>query len=103
MAANPLLAMVAVVANAVQAAAAAAPPAVRHLLVVLAAAQVAQATEQGRQQFTQDIFGDIGEAARGYARTKLKTRTDLTRARMAIGLDQTQAAEGEDAPAGKAK
>ena len=67
-------------------------------------AQVAQATEQGRQQFTQDVFGDIGEAARGYARTKLKTRTDLTRARLAIGLDATQAAEGqgESAPAGKA-
>ena len=65
-------------------------------------AQVAQATEQARPQFTQEMFGDIGESARSYARKKLKTRTDLTRARMAIGIDPTQAASGQrDAPADK--
>lgn len=66
--------------------------------------QVAQATEQARQQFTQELFGDIGEAARGYARTRLKTKADLTRARIAIGIDPAVAAEGQGgaAPAGKA-
>ncbi|HRD29513.1 MAG TPA: SurA N-terminal domain-containing protein, partial [Caulobacter sp.] len=54
--------------------------------------QVAQATEQARQQFTQELFGDIGEAARSYARTRLKTKADLTRARIAIGIDPAVAA-----------
>lgn len=63
--------------------------------------QVAQATEQGRQQFTQEMFSDVGEAARGYARKKLKTKTDLTRARIAIGIDPADAAQGAAAPAGK--
>ncbi len=64
--------------------------------------QVAQATEQARQQFTQELFGDVGEAARGYARKRLKTKTDLTRARIAIGIDPAEAAQGAAAPAGKA-
>lgn len=67
--------------------------------------QVAAATEQGRQQFTQELFSDIGDSARGYARTRLKTKTDLTRARLAIGIDPAQAAEGQGAggntPVGK--
>ena len=65
--------------------------------------QVAQATEQGRAQFTQELFGDIGEAARGYARTRLKTRTDLTRARLALGIDPAVAAEGQGAPSPASK
>lgn len=64
-------------------------------------AQVAQATEQARQQFTQEIFSDIGDSARTYARKKLKTKTDLTRARIAIGIDPTDAAQGATAPASK--
>ena len=63
--------------------------------------QVAQATEQARQQFTQELFGDIGESARGYARKRLKAKTDLTRARIAIGIDPADAAQGAAAPAGK--
>ncbi|MDP1736121.1 MAG: SurA N-terminal domain-containing protein [Caulobacter sp.] len=68
--------------------------------------QVAQATEQSRMQFTQELFGDISESARGYARTRLKTKTDLTRARVAMGVDPAVAAEtapGKEAPAGKGK
>lgn len=67
-------------------------------------AQVAQATEQGRMQFTQELFGDITESARGYARTRLKTKTDATRARTAI--DPTYVppqAAGKEAPGGKGK
>jgi len=60
--------------------------------------QVAMATEQGRQQFTQEMFSDIGEAARTYARTRLKTKADLTLARQALGISTDEA---EDAPAGK--
>lgn len=60
--------------------------------------QVAAATEQGRQQFTQELFSDIGDAARGYARTRLKTKADLTLARQALGINTDEA---EDAPAGK--
>lgn len=60
--------------------------------------QVAMATEQGRQQFTQELYGDTLEAARGYARTKLKTRVNLTLARQALGINTDEA---EDAPAGK--
>lgn len=63
--------------------------------------QVAQATEQARQQFTQELFGDIGESARVYARRRLKTKTDLTLARIAIGIDPAEAAQGGAAPAGK--
>jgi peptidyl-prolyl cis-trans isomerase D len=59
--------------------------------------QVAQATEQGRAQFTQELFGDIGQAARGYARTRLKAKTDLVRARVAIGIDPAVAAQGQGA------
>lgn len=60
--------------------------------------QVAAATEQGRQQFTQEMFSDIGDAARTYARTRLKTKADLTLARAALGINPDEA---EDAPAGK--
>ena len=65
-------------------------------------AQVAQGTEQARGQFTQELFGDIGDAASRYARTRLKEQDDLTRARIAIGIDPAQAAQGQAAtPAGK--
>lgn len=60
--------------------------------------QVAAATEQGRQQFTQEMISDTVEAARGYARTKLKAKADLTLARRALGISTDEA---EDAPAGK--
>lgn len=67
--------------------------------------QVAQATEQARAQFTQELFGDIGDAASRYARTQLKAKVDLARARMAIGVDPAQATQGlgGEAPAGKGK
>ncbi len=65
--------------------------------------QVAQATEQGRMQFTQELFADITESARGYARSTLKTKTDLTRARIAMGVDPAEAAEPKAKDAGKAK
>lgn len=64
--------------------------------------QVAMATEQGRQQFTQELFGDIGEAARGYARTRLKAKVNLNLARQALGIS-TDETGAEGAPAGKGK
>lgn len=60
--------------------------------------QVAQATEQGRDQFSQELFGDIGESARVYARTRLKTRSDKDRAKAALGIEP---ADGATDPAGK--
>ncbi|MDP1631468.1 MAG: SurA N-terminal domain-containing protein [Caulobacter sp.] len=67
--------------------------------------QVAQATEQGIAQFSQELFGDIGESARIYARAKLKTQVNLERARLAIGIDPVMAAKGlgKDTPKSKGK
>ena len=45
-----------------------------------------------------DLHGDTVEAARSYARTKLKAKVDLNLARRALGISTDEA---EDAPAGK--
>ena len=49
--------------------------------------QVGQYVEPQRGQLTMDLFRQIGESAERYARQKLKTKTDLDRARMALGID----------------
>lgn len=65
--------------------------------------RAAQATEQGRMQFGQELFGEIGEAARGYARTKLKTKTNPDLAKRALGVDPAAQAGAGGKPAGKGK
>jgi len=62
--------------------------------------------EQQRQQLTEDLFQQIGGDAEGYARTKVKAKTNLDRARMAIGVDPKEIEakdKGGKAPAGKAE
>ena len=61
-------------------------------------AQLAALTEQARPQMTETIFREIGEAAQGAARVKVKTKIDYNRARTAIGL-QPLNAKGEPEPA----
>ncbi|HEX5776865.1 MAG TPA: peptidyl-prolyl cis-trans isomerase [Caulobacteraceae bacterium] len=61
------------------------------------AEQVAQFVEPQREQLTMDLFRQIGNSAETYARLKLKTRTYLDRARMALGIDPKEV----DADAGK--
>ena len=61
------------------------------------AEQVAPYVEPQREQLTMDLFRQIGNSAETYARLKLKTRTDLDRARMALGIDPKQV----DADTGK--
>jgi len=70
---------------------------------------LAQATNQQQQQFTEDLFRDIAESARTYARTTLKAQADLRNARLAIGVDPAEAGDnangdtkgGKAAPASK--
>lgn len=61
-------------------------------------AQLAGAVEQARGAMTQDVVQGLGDLARRYARTELKTRTWPDRARQALGLDPEA-----DAPAPAAK
>lgn len=49
--------------------------------------QVATFVEPQRAQLTTDLFQQIGGSAEQYARQKVKARTDLDRARMALGVD----------------
>jgi peptidyl-prolyl cis-trans isomerase D len=61
-------------------------------------AKLAALTEQVRPQMTETIFREIGEAAQGAARVKVKTTIDYNRARAAIGLPPLNA-KGEAEPA----
>lgn len=49
--------------------------------------QVAPYVEPQRAQMAADLFRQIGDSAESYARRKLKTKTNLDLARMAIGID----------------
>ena len=49
--------------------------------------QLASLIDPQRQQLTVDLFRGIGEGARAAARTSLKTKVSLERARTAIGVD----------------
>lgn len=55
------------------------------------AAMIAQ--QQGRQM-AQTLFREMSEAAQAYARTSLKTKTDVNRARAAIGLEPLETKAG---------
>jgi len=49
--------------------------------------QVAGFVESQRQQLTMDMFRQFGNSAETYAKDKIKAKTNLDRARMAIGVD----------------
>jgi peptidyl-prolyl cis-trans isomerase D len=48
---------------------------------------IAPLVEQQRQQLTQDLFEQVGNSAEAYARDKVKAKTNLDKARLAIGVD----------------
>jgi len=54
------------------------------------AEQVAGFVEGQRQQLTMDLFRQVGGSAEAYARSQVKSKTDLDRARMALGVDPKQ-------------
>jgi peptidyl-prolyl cis-trans isomerase D len=61
---------------------------------------IAPLVEQQRQQLTQDLFEQIGNSAEAYARDKVKAKTNLDRARTAIGVDPKEIeAKQTNAPA----
>jgi peptidyl-prolyl cis-trans isomerase D len=66
------------------------------------ASQVAQLAESQRQGFTQEVFQDIGNATRTYAKSKVKARSDRERALRALGLDPAAYAESKDSKTGEA-
>ena len=49
--------------------------------------EVARYVEPQRQQVTMDLFQQIGSSAERYAKAEIKPRTNLERARQAIGVD----------------
>ena len=60
--------------------------------------------EQQRRQMGQTMFREISDSAQQYARTSLKVKTDINRARAAIGLEPLEPAKGAAATkAGAAK
>jgi peptidyl-prolyl cis-trans isomerase D len=64
------------------------------------AAMIAQ---QQSRQMAQTLFREVSEAAQQYARSSLKVKTDVNRARAAIGLEPlATAAKGEPAVKGGA-
>lgn len=67
---------------------------------VAAMARISQAV---RQQTDSGVMRDLGEAFRVAAKTSLKTKTNLTLAREAIGVDTAALAKAEAAKTGKAK
>jgi peptidyl-prolyl cis-trans isomerase D len=56
------------------------------------AEQVAGYVEGQRQQNSVDLFRQIGSSAEAYAKAKLKVKTNLDRARLALGLDPKEIA-----------
>jgi peptidyl-prolyl cis-trans isomerase D len=68
-------------------------------------ADIAKFTESGRPDVTLQVFQDLGGMTRQAAQTKLKTKSDLSRARLAIGLDPAEVKKLEDSakPADKKK
>lgn len=47
----------------------------------------ARLAEENRAQLAQAVFREMGDAAQGYARAKLKAKTDPARARAAVGFE----------------
>ena len=68
------------------------------------AGQIAQATEMGRVSFTRDVFKDIEDVTRAYAKDTIKPKANRDRAIRALGLDPKEYAEKTaDEKDGKAK
>jgi peptidyl-prolyl cis-trans isomerase D len=61
-------------------------------------AMIAQATAMQERPTSEAVFRALGEGARGEAVRKLKTKTDIERAKLAIGLDPATAADVKTAP-----
>jgi peptidyl-prolyl cis-trans isomerase D len=64
---------------------------------------MAHAVEANRPQMTEAYLREIVESARAAARTKIKVRTDLDRARAALGLEPASAAKPAAGKPGLAK
>lgn len=64
-------------------------------------AQVAQIAAITQQQTAGGLMRDLGEASRNAAKVQLKTKSNLTLARQAIGVDTDALAKAQDAKAGK--
>lgn len=64
--------------------------------------QIAQAANQQQGSFSEQLFKDIRDSIQTYARTSLKTETNLRNARLAIGVDPTKAGDATGAPAAAA-
>jgi peptidyl-prolyl cis-trans isomerase D len=62
----------------------------------------ARVTESQRPALSQQLFAGLQGGAQAYALAKLKTRTDLARARTALGIAPDQAQGADAAAAGKA-
>jgi hypothetical protein len=63
--------------------------------------KVAQVTEAQRPQLTAAIFRDMQAGAQTRALKVMKTKTDLAKARNAIGVDTDLAAKADGKPAPK--
>lgn len=61
--------------------------------------QIAQAANQQQGQFSKQLFDDLRGSIQSYARTALKTETNLRNARIAIGVDPTKAGDATGKPA----
>ena len=66
-------------------------------------AQMARITQALRPTIDQGLMRDLGETVRQAAKASLKTKTNLTLARQAIGVDTDALAKAEAAKTGKAK
>jgi peptidyl-prolyl cis-trans isomerase D len=65
--------------------------------------QMARITQALHPQIDQGLMRDLGETVRQAAKASLKTKTNLTLARQAIGVDTDALAKAEAAKTGKAK
>lgn len=63
--------------------------------------QVAQIAAMAQAQAGNGLMRDLGEASRNAAKTELKTKSNLTLARQAIGVDTDALAKAQGAKAGK--
>jgi peptidyl-prolyl cis-trans isomerase D len=64
-------------------------------------ADVARLAVMGQAQSGSGLMRDLGEASRSAAKAQLKTKTNLTLARQAIGVDTDALAKAEAAKGGK--
>lgn len=65
------------------------------------AANIAQIVSLAQDQAASGLMRDLGEASRNAARSQLKTKSNLTLARQAIGVDTEALAKAQGAKAGK--